>query len=489
MHIRYTCAGLLAASLMMGGCKPVEEASPPEQLEKPAGTPANLVMICIDTVRYDSILGRTVDDELSAYLGQALHYANASSTAPWTMPSVSSMLTGLYPQQHGAGKFPDTVANLDLQVPSALSEDALTLPEILQEQGFDTAAFVSHPFFTSELGLNQGFDQLHSRKGWNKDVERMWEWHAKRKPEQRWFGYLHFMEAHDWHTRSRGELKKRVDQVSAVELEELRALYPHNCTKAPNSLRCLKSVVYELSVLEMRRAIAAILAGLEQRGALEDTVVVVYADHGEEFWEHEAIQVERDEDPRNFRGIGHGQTLFQEQLHIPLLAWHPGLPGRVIEANVSLVDVLPSVLNWLQLEQPDVEFAGRPMPPTGAPRASEDELFASGIAYGPQQVAVRKGAMKSIFSLTREELEIYNLALDPAELNPLQDQGLGFEFGTLTGDYLELPARYTGATGELSAAQIEDLKAIGYLQGVEESAPPPTPAKPDEQPEPQAEQP
>ena len=94
-------------------------------------------------------------------------------------PAVSSLLTGLYPQEHGAGRFPGEVANLGLQLPSALSDDATTLPEMLSGQDFATGAFIAHPFFARELGLSQGFQGVHSRKGWSKNIERMWEWQEK----------------------------------------------------------------------------------------------------------------------------------------------------------------------------------------------------------------------------------------------------------------------------------------------------------------------
>ena len=288
------------------------------------------------------------------------------------------------------------------------------------------------------------------------------------------------MEAHDWHLANDEALRERLAGVSEQQQAALRAVHPENCAEEPDGTRCLKSAVYELAVLDMRQAIGTVLAGLQERGELDNTLVVIYSDHGEELWEHEAIQVERNEDPRNFKGIGHGQTLYQEQLHIPLLVWHPGLSGRDVFDNVSLVDVAPSVVAWLGLSLPEVRFSGQYLPPLGPGRDSDQPLFASGIAYGPEQVAVRKGVEKSIYSLPRDEMEIYDLDTDPGELAPLDDAGLSFEFITLTGDYLELPPRYTGATSELSASQIEELKAIGYLQGVEAGTAPDSEQQPAE---------
>jgi arylsulfatase A-like enzyme len=449
----------LLAALLLAACQP---APPP--------APSNLVVICLDTVRYDAFIERDVTDELTPWLAQAQQYQNASSTAPWTMPGVSSLLTGLYPIEHGAGRFTTQVANLDEEVPSRLDETITTLAEILDQQFFRTGAFVSHPFFNADLGLRQGFQQVHNRRGWWRDVERFWEWADRFKEPARFFGYLHFMEAHHRHTQGNGELDEFLGNVDPARLDYLAGLHPENCRNR-DSRRCRQNLVYDASVLELRTAVATVLNDLQDRDLLDDTLVLVYSDHGEEFWDHEAIQLEQNHDPRRHTGLGHGQSLYEELLHVPLLAWHPGLEGAVHPDPVSLVDVVPSVAAWLGLNELELEVSGQPLPPlaNNGPDAAQDRLlFASGIAYGPEQVAVRKGMLKSIFHIVSDRFEIYDLVADPGESQGLTDQGLSFEFDTLTGDYLEMPSLATSSEGRLAEGQLEELKAIGYLQGVEE---------------------
>ncbi len=454
---RTLCLSLTAIAL--GSCGP---AVPP--------APENLVVICLDTVRYDAFIERDVDDALTPWLTDAMQFENAHSTAPWTMPGVASLFTGLYPVEHGAGQFSTPVANLDTEIPSALGESATTLAEILDSRFFRTGAFVSHPFFAADLGLRQGFQQVHNRRGWWRDIARFWEWADKIEAPARFFGYLHFMEAHHRHTQPPAELSEFLDTVDSATLDYLASLHPENCEDR-ESRRCRQTLVYDASVLELRTAVATVLNDLRDRALLDKTLVLVYSDHGEEFWDHEDIQLEHDRDPRKFTGLGHGQSLYQELLHVPLLAWHPGMAGQVIDEPVSLVDVVPSVVTWLGIEELELEVSGSLLPPLqrrwfGAP--DERVIYASGIAYGPEQVATRKGASKSIFSLTDDVFEFYDLESDPLERNPLQDDGLLFEFDTLTGDYLELPPIAGLTEGQLAEGQLEDLKAIGYLQGVEE---------------------
>jgi len=100
------------------------------------------------------------------------------------------------------------------------------------------------------------------------------------------------------------------------------------------------------------------------------------------------------------------------------------------------------------------------------------QVWASGIAYGPEKISSRTGKMKSIFSLRDDRFEFYDLDADPGELAPIDDDNLIMAFDTLTGDYLEMEGRNQYATSQLDSSQLKssqlnDLKAIGYLQGVE----------------------
>lgn len=451
--------GLAALGMLATACSP--------ELPEP---PSNLVVICMDTVRYDSFIEHAGDDALTPWLDEAQQFADASSSAPWTMPAVASLLTGLHPIEHGAGRFEAPVANLDEQIPSALSEEAITLGERLEAAYFRTGAFVAHPFFKSDLGLRQGFQQVHNRRGWAKNLDRMWQWADRVSAPNRFFAYLHFMEAHHRHTEGTEALRQRVVGMDPDERLSLAAVHPDNCSDSA-SRRCLQSMVYEQAVRELRAAVAAVLQGLQDRGLLDDTLVLLYSDHGEEFWDHEAVQIERGNDPRPHTGLGHGQSLYQELLHIPLVAWHPGLAGATWDEPVSLVDVVPSIMRWLAIESGgDTPVSGRLLPPLEHGWFSTPEartVFASGIAYGTEQVAARVGPEKAIFHVVSDEFELYDLASDPDERHRLDSFGALYALGSLTGDYLELPARLAARESRLDSESIEDLKAIGYLQGVE----------------------
>jgi len=430
---------------------------------------SNLVVICIDTVRYDSFMSSGDEDALAPWVERAQVYDQATASGPWTIPSVASVLTGLHPVQHTAGRFPGEVANLATLPPSPLPEEFVTLPERLGAAGFRTGAFVSHPFFHAELGLDQGFEVVAARKAWRRDLERFLEWKGELEPTERFFGYLHFMEAHDWHLASRDALTERLAGLDPEARELVRSKAdPANCQQA-DGIRCLRSQVYLAAVLEMRRAVATVLQELENGGLLDSTVVLLYADHGEEFWEHEAVQREAALDPRGFYGFGHGQSLFQELLHVPLLAWVPGAAGTRHAALVSLTDVYPSALAWLGLEAEPAAASGRVLPTGRRAKARADRvIYASGIAYGPDRIAARSAELKSIFAPHTDVFEYYDLAADPGEHAPLQARtDLTMLFDTLVGDYLEQAENVAVTAGRFTNDQIQQLKAIGYLQGYE----------------------
>ena len=194
---------------------------------------------------------------------------------------------------------------------------------------------------------------------------------------------------------------------------------------------------------------------------------------GEEFWQHKS-EHERRGDPRRIYGFGHGQSLYEELLNVPLLAWHPHIPGAVRTDLVSLLDIVPSALSWLDIEQPGEPLPGVPLPAGSDPDRGESEpriVYASGIAYGSEAVAAREGQQKSILYYPEETFEYFDLSADPEEKRPQQSDALAMRFDVLTGDYIDMKRESLLATPEFDAQTLEHLKSIGYLQGVDEEAP------------------
>ncbi len=451
--------------------------------EQPTAKPSNLVVVCLDTVRYDTFWlpeQSGFEDPLTPWLqSTALVLTRAQAPAPWTVPSVASLLSGLYPNQHGAGRFDDGVANLDVDVPGGMLEQATTLPEILAAQGYDTAAFVAHPWFKAPYGLDRGFSALHLRAGRRELLAAALSWLEQRQPppgtntatpERPFLLYLHLMEAHQKHRAPPPELAKAVAELPPGMKLHAMDNAPSEACREPEVIPCLRFQAYVAAVLELRESVAHLLRELDDRGLSENTITVVFSDHGEEFRDHFREQKSRASDPRKLYGIGHGQSLFQELLHVPLLIWHPALQGRRLEAEASLIDVVPSLLEWLGVPAPRPRWPGTPisrlMPPEGrAASAQQRYLFASGIAYGPEQAAVRFGRWKRIRDLPSGKGTLFDLEQDPGELVPRHADTVSASLDRLLEHYLAFRPEGAGEAPDIAPEELERLQSLGYLLG------------------------
>jgi arylsulfatase A-like enzyme len=451
-------AGLAFA--ILGGCTPSESRN------------TNLVMICIDTVRFDVFLHPELQDDLTAWLNKAQRYNNTRSTAPWTVPAVATVMTGLYPAQHAAGRFKGPIANLAEETPTVLHDDFTTIAEVLRDTEFTIKAFVAHPWVKSTFGLNQGFEALDSRKGLNNIFSNARDWIASVSNSERFFAYLHLMDAHNAQRSTPELINKRFAKLDTQTLQFLNQHTNLASCKKMNSVRCLKTQAYMLTLLEVRQAIAELLDNLSQTGRLDNTVVLVWSDHGEEFLDHKAQHQEMQTDPRNIYGRGHGQNQFDVLLHVPLIAWVPGRPGRVHDDLVSLVDVFPSLMSWLDVDYSDERWPGIVLPSGDAGTRAENDrvIYASNVAYGPESIAVINDRIKAMYWPDSDQFMFFDRLADPQEKSPISSDELILEFSALAGDYLEMRSQLEDTVPDLRADQVQELKAIGYLQGVENEA-------------------
>ncbi|MEP7380607.1 MAG: sulfatase [Gemmatimonadota bacterium] len=338
----------------------------------PDGAP-NVLLIILDTVRADylSLYGATEETtpNLVRWAQQATVFDQAYSTAPWTTPSHASLFTGQYPSVHGAS------------FTTALSPDHRTLADVLQEHGWATGAFTANFVATRfESGLAQGFlryDDLMNTfeevaksttitqsdnvqlfwsaweegRGWKTAVKRLFR--ADFSP--------HFTEkSHD---------DKRADQVRqeftrwADALPAGRPFFAflnffdsHAPYRPPEPYYSMfKSPPrtvdrYRGGIRFIDDQLDSLFRGLEQRGALENTIVIVTADHGEHFGEHGQE--------------AHGNSLYRQLLHVPLFVMYPRkVPsGMRVKTQVSGVDMAATVLDLTSIPQ-DSAIGGRSFAP------------------------------------------------------------------------------------------------------------------------------
>ena len=435
---------------------------PKEIVKKTRKKPFNVILICLDTVRFDSFWFAEkagYQDAFSAWGERALRFQKVQSPSTWTVPSVASVMTGLYPPQHGAGQFDAAIADLGSTPPTALSPDVTTLAEALAEKKYRTAMFVSPPWL-EVMGLSQGIQE--KRRGMNEVILSLTDrWlRARKRSKKPFFLYLHFVEAHLYNMRLR-----TLDPALQTQAEQMA---PGDICGDKKSRVCLEYQSYLHAVLALRGTVAEILDKLQSTGIIDKTIVVLYSDHGEEFHDHLKSRNQLVAGPIP-ETLAHGHSMYQEVLHVPLLIWHPSYSGRDIQISASLVDIVPTLRDWLALKKWNAPFGGKSLAKIEDLDSQEDlksrPLFSSGIAYGTNRTAVVWGVWKRIIDNASKKGVIFNLAEDPLESKPRQEPELQSQMDQLIAGYYSMKAQGQARAPELSEEELEKLQSLGYLVG------------------------
>ena len=419
----------------------------------------SVVLIVVDTLRADHLgaygHAQATSSELDLRAAQGALFERAFAPSSWTLPSFASLYTGVWPAAHGVGREPGSQDRF-----TALSGQLRVLAEILAEQGFETAAVVNNPFLHPGFGLARGFETyryvygnlLHQPRA----SQIAWaglRWLDERDPRRRFLLVLHFFDPHltyDPHPSVRGSFTS--GYRGPLELP-FRGLGKANEAWVPPDPadRRFVSGAYDEELLFVNRQLERFFAGLAERGLSEETLVVLTADHGEELFDH--------------GGFEHGHSLYQELLHIPLAVWGPGvLPGR-IDAPVSLVDVLPTLLEALGLP-PLAGLDGVSLWPllTRRQALAERPIVAEGTLHGPERRALVRwpwklvevdGGAPRLFDLERDPGEAQDLAASqPDRLRALGEELAG----------LRAAAAPAAPPPEIDAETRRDLSGLGYLE-------------------------
>jgi arylsulfatase A-like enzyme len=391
-----------------------------------SGPPRNVILISLDTLRPDHLScyghDRETSPAIDALAARGVRFADASSTAPWTLPAHTTMFTGLYPSRHGVKDYSHR-----------LPEESVTLAEILRERGFQTWAVVNtwniaNPSFE----IFQGFDaddvhyvrESESRPGGGQTIlntgaqvaEAARARLAGRDRTKPFFLFAHFYDAHTDFTPDpeyRAQFVRpyggRLDG-STGQLMQLRA---GGVKLGAADLAHLRDL-YDAEIRQLDDVVAGFLAFLAEEGLDEDTLIVLTSDHGEEFQEH--------------GGLLHGRTQYQELLAVPLILAGPGVPrGVTVDAPVSLVDLLPTVLAQLGIPAP-ANVDGVDLAPAWRGGALPERLIFgeadhNNVVDGKPVIDIkrmaRSGREKLHHDRATDGVQLYDLGADPREQQDL----------------------------------------------------------------------
>jgi len=354
--------------MLLGACS----RGPAPGAAQPPHAPQHVLLVTIDSLRADHI-GAFGDGEaqtpaLDALAVDGVRFDRAYSTAPLTLPSHASLLTGRYPPHHGART---EAAHLDATV--------RTIADAFRRAGFATAAFVSTSELDRRYGLDKGFDTYETAAPDQVDARaRAWlepRNDQRNQSRQRFFVWVHLYAPH--------------------------APYGNPADRA----RVARPAVdrYDDDVTTADAQTGRLVAALGARRP--DTLIVVTSDHGEAFGEHGEIT--------------HGLFVYDTTLRVPLIFNGPSVErGRVVSDPVSLVDVAPTIAALAGLGKFDGD-GDMIVPSKGVPRPLYAETFAPLADFGWSPLrAIRSGDWKYIAA---PQAELYDLKNDPGETRNLVD--------------------------------------------------------------------
>ncbi len=421
-----------------------------------SGQGSNVVLITIDALRARNLgaygYARETSPHIDALAREGALFQAAFAPSPWTIPSLGSLLTSSYPHQHLARTY-----RLPGKKPAIarMRDDATTLAHVLARNGYQTAMFFQSAYPLLDMGLGAGFDLHQEIRDERTDPIRSW---IRASKDGRFFVWIHFFKPHTPYfpsARSDGLLQaeRLADHRSLAELWPKPECARRRAEATPEELR-IRMGFYDEAIRDSDFLVGEVMEELRRSGVAGRTLVVVSSDHGEEFFEH--------------GGCDHGYSLYDELLHVPLVLWQPGVvpAGRSLAGQVRTLDLAPTILELLELERPK-QFVGESL----AKHLRGDDVnlpvFSGFLIDGEDAVALRHAGFKYVHRPSRFADELYDLRADPGETTNLVESTFHprlREMREQTLRWLEQAAQAPPQTLRLDDAQLERLRALGYLR-------------------------
>ncbi len=380
----------------------------------------NVILLTLDTLRKDVLGCYGSDAGLTPFIDslceKSIRFTRCQAIAPYTQASFPGLLTSSYyldQDDHGKGK--------------TLSPARVMISESLSKNGIVTAAFHSNPYLCDLFGWNRGWrmfydsmeaevsDEVPYIKGGeiNKKVDAWLGSHAGSGDYERFFLWAHYMDIHEPYVPSKEHVDK-VDSSINLSPQEMFALFkdvilPRDASN-PETVALLRKL-YMAHTIEVDEYTKEFFSILESRGVLKDSVVIVTADHGDEFGEH--------------GGLSHDGKMFSELIDVPLLVYAEGTTAQNCDALVSGVDIPPTIAQLFGLK-PAQAFQGTPL----LPLADYPQKGCFGEAMGKKGrqketdrpvYYYRENDLKIIYEEEPDTWHLYDLAEDPAEKKNIID--------------------------------------------------------------------
>jgi arylsulfatase A-like enzyme/predicted TPR repeat methyltransferase len=445
-----------------------------------AGKPAaqNVLLITIDTLRADRV-GAGVTPTIDRLAASGVRFTAARTAAPLTLPSHTTIMTGLWPPAHGVRE----------NGGDRLDERHAAVARLLKTAGYQTAAFIGAFVLDRRFGLAQGFDtyddqiprdpaaadRLEAERPASAVIDRALAWLDRASPSDQparpglpdppFFVWIHLYDPHAPYTPP-AEFLERARHVQATSHQPPATSPPPPATET--SLR------YDGEVMYADAQLARVVDWIGSRHLAGRTLIIVAGDHGEGLGEHG----ERT----------HGMLLYDSTLRVPLVVVEPGRQSARRDDPVSLADIAPTILRAAGVKPP-AEMTGRDL--LGAMRSAQVRLkpdptidvnvtydvyaeteYPRTAGWSPLQ-ALTDGRWKTIRGgPSIGGSEVYHLQSDPAEQHDLSRAQPGIARGMSSRiDAIRATAAPSSSAGIVTDEAAERLRALGYVAGSSPAAP------------------
>lgn len=456
-------AALAAAALLLAAALPgLRRTAPP-----PAAP--DVLFLVVDALRADHVgaygYARPTTPFIDSLAQRGALFERAYAPANLTRMSVPSYFASVYPSVHG-------IRGRDQYADPAL----LMIAEILKQHGYDTGAWMPNPSLQFFYRFHYGFDVYYDMDAvlprWRDEslpMHRRWEtaesirrsvleWlDARRDIERPVFAYLHYRDVHAPYVappryNAMFETLERPSRPLPEGLFQRRNWAYLKLSDDGNDLSHYR-MRYDAEIRYTDDQIRELFDALEQRGRLRNTLVILTADHGEAFLEHDQLD--------------HGHTLYEELVRVPLIVVPPGdaPQPRRLEGLTELIDLAPTILDYVGAAAP-ASFQGQSLRPRIEARPgarARDVVFVE----GPEWVAARNDRWKVHIRRSSGEARLYNLEQDPGEQRPIPRDVWPEEAAGLAERlerHIRLASVGRGRSGRLEADVQQQLEALGYVE-------------------------